>query len=135
MCFSGKADGSLQLSEFESRSSFHATRLNSTTFRIVEQDAFGERPFIYVKIYADVLVVVDTGCNAPKDADLPVTSLRQYLEAFPVHENNNEPLNQGGRQPYLIILSHCHYDHIGTYFAETCSSFRDNWVIICSETY
>ena len=38
-----------------------------------------------------------------------ITRLRLFLEAFPVPENDDKPLNPGGERDYLIILSHCHY--------------------------
>jgi glyoxylase-like metal-dependent hydrolase (beta-lactamase superfamily II) len=40
------------------------------------------------------------------------TQLRHYLESYPISVNNNSPLNPHGEKPYLIILTHCHYDHL-----------------------
>ncbi|OJJ01965.1 hypothetical protein ASPVEDRAFT_41497 [Aspergillus versicolor CBS 583.65] len=93
---------------------FEPHQLTGNIFRLVEHDSFDEHPFIYIKLYPDVIVIIDTGCNAPHEADSQqVSSLRQFLENVPVPENNGEPLNPGGQLPYLILLSHCHYDHIG----------------------
>jgi glyoxylase-like metal-dependent hydrolase (beta-lactamase superfamily II) len=83
-----------------------------TTFLIIEDDSYGEQPHIYVKIYPDLVFISDTGCNSPRQRNMAVTSLRQYLETFPVPANNGSPLNPNGGKPYLILCTHCHYDHI-----------------------
>lgn len=50
-------------------SSFTASRVNPSTFLIVERDLYGEHPFIYVKIHPDkpVIVLSDTGCDEPAE--------------------------------------------------------------------
>lgn len=96
-----------------SKTSFRAVRLNSKTFKVVEEDEFGERPFIYVKVYEKVIVIVDTGCDAPRNRSVEVSSLPEFLESVPVSDNGGAPINPEARLPYLVLLSHCHYDHIG----------------------
>src|SRR6187402_1586853 len=92
--------------------SFISRRVNSSTFLIIEDDDFGEQPHIYVKLYPDHLVITDTGCNTPRQKDRTLTSLRQYLETWPLSINGDECLNPKGKKRYIIICSHCHYDHI-----------------------
>jgi glyoxylase-like metal-dependent hydrolase (beta-lactamase superfamily II) len=93
---------------------FTCRRLNDTTFLIVEEDKWGESPFIYVKVHPTVLVVIDTGCGgAAKDRDAQLTSLREFIETYPVVDNGNQPLNAESQKGYIVICSHCHYDHIG----------------------
>lgn len=71
-------------------------------------------PFIYAKIYTSVLVLVDTGCGgAARDPSVQLTSLREFIETYPVADNDNVPLNQGGTKEYAVVCTHCHYDHIG----------------------
>jgi glyoxylase-like metal-dependent hydrolase (beta-lactamase superfamily II) len=41
------------------------------------------------------------------------TRLREYLETYPIEENDNRPLNPNGELQYYVICTHCHYDHIG----------------------
>lgn len=113
------------LVESSSVTSFTATRLNKTTFRLVEDDRHIERPMVYVKLYATCIVVIDTGCNSPRNEELPVTSLRRFIETVPLDQNEGMPLNPDGRLPYYILLSHCHYDHIGMFIILTLS-------LICS---
>jgi glyoxylase-like metal-dependent hydrolase (beta-lactamase superfamily II) len=93
-------------------SSFITRRVNSSTFLIIEDDKYGEQPYIYVKIYPGHLLITDTGCNAPRSETPTLTSLRGYLETYPIPLNNHQCLNPRGQKKYIIICSHCHYDHI-----------------------
>lgn len=61
-------------------------------------------------MYPDLLLITDTGCNAPREDNLKISSLRRYLEEFPVEDD--KPLNEGGQKDYVILCSHSHYDHI-----------------------
>jgi glyoxylase-like metal-dependent hydrolase (beta-lactamase superfamily II) len=92
--------------------SFVSRRVNASTFLIIEDDDYGEHPHIYVKVYPDYLLITDTGCNTPRDKDRSLVSLRQYLETYPLSFNNDQCLNPDGTKRYVIICSHCHYDHI-----------------------
>ena len=101
----------------EEESYFSCKRLNATTFVVVEWDRFEEKPFIYAKICKDigVLVLSDTGCGGDSAAKLG--TLRAFLENHPVPENGHVPLNPCHEKnkhslEYVVILTHCHYDHI-----------------------
>ena len=97
---------------------FVCTRVNSTTFVIVEDDEYAEHPFIYVKIYENLVILSDTGCGGSADApELSHISLRYFIETSPIVANGGQPLNprqENGKpsKQYLIICTHCHYDHI-----------------------
>jgi hypothetical protein len=43
--------------------SFIIRRVNGSTFLIIEDDGYGEQPYIYVKVYPKYLLVTDTGAN------------------------------------------------------------------------
>jgi hypothetical protein len=93
---------------------FFANKLNDTTFVIVEDDKWNENPYIYVKLTPNSLVLIDTGCGgAAKDPSVELSSLRTFIETFPVADNAGEPLNEKGTRNYVIICTHCHFDHIG----------------------
>lgn len=94
---------------------FHTTKLNATTFVIREEDIYQDYPLIYVKIFSEppLLLLSDTGnAGYGLPPSIKLTSLRRYLETFPVPSNSDRPLNPSGKLPYLIICTHCHNDHI-----------------------
>lgn len=98
-----------------------ATRCSAWVIR--EHDVNGRQPYIYAKVChatksqseSGFIVLSDTGCgtataNVPKSLSSPamqtkpdVCNLRTFLECT---------INPGGKLPYLIILTHCHWDHI-----------------------
>jgi len=92
---------------------FTASRVGNSIFKIVEDDIYSEQPIIYVRIYYSVILVIDSGCGgAARDPTVTIKSLRMFLETWPVADNGNRPLNNGGVKPYLLVQTHCHYDHI-----------------------
>ena len=97
---------------------FKAWRLTTTTFVINEhKDSYDERPLIYAKLLLEHehMVIIDTGCGgATEDPKIDLKSLRTFIETVQIRGNDDKPLNEGGRMKYIIVLTHCHYDHICT---------------------
>ncbi|KAI9000581.1 beta-lactamase-like protein [Trametes punicea] len=95
---------------------FTARRLAPTTFLVTEvEDIYGEHPFIYAKLVpaARTLLLLDTGCGgATRNPDASFKRLRDFLEQAPLADNAGRPLNARGEMEYVVVLSHCHYDHI-----------------------
>ena len=106
------------------KAAFKARRLTATTFVITEyMDIYHEQPLIYVKRVpsAGVILILDTGCGgATADPDVGVRSLREYIETVPISDNADEPLNKDCEMRYIVVLSHCHYDHIRAYIHRAC---------------
>lgn len=94
---------------------FTCSRLNATIFVIHENDKYQEHPFIYVKIYdyPRLVVIADTGCGGGDEDRENHCNLKDYIETHPVTANGGKPLNPlEAERGYLIICTHCHYDHI-----------------------
>ncbi|KAF1932774.1 uncharacterized protein M421DRAFT_249132 [Didymella exigua CBS 183.55] len=94
---------------------FTIRQINRTTFLIRELDRFDENPNIYVKKHTEILadgrtvnllIVNDTGCGTSVSSKLSRTG-QWNIRTFIDHH-----LNPSSSIPYLVILSHCHYDHI-----------------------
>ena len=87
---------------------------------ITEDDRFGDKPFIYAKIYEGppLIVLSDTGSGGrPGSGSSSPDTLRSFIETHPVPDNDDRPLNprlENGEpcRKYLIICTHCHYDHV-----------------------
>jgi glyoxylase-like metal-dependent hydrolase (beta-lactamase superfamily II) len=78
-------------------------------------DIYDEHPQIFVKLFplVQTILVIDTGCGgATGDRDTEITSLRKYIEEVELDCNGGKPLNEGGRMEYVVVATHCHYDHI-----------------------
>jgi len=106
-------------SENKGLAAFTARRLTQTTFLIVEwDDIYNEHPFIYAKVVpsANTILILDTGCGgATYNPDISLKCLREFIETIPIPDNHGKPLNDGGRMKYIVVESHCHYDHIRTF--------------------
>lgn len=105
------------------------TNSTSSTYLIREHDEFGEFPNIYAKVYYKqptrlpiVIVLSDSGTgldvkneaivchgkNDPQNRQIPSSSTRYWnIETFLA-----SALNPGHVAPYVVLTTHCHYDHI-----------------------
>ena len=117
---------------------FSYKKINDTTYVIIENDEYGEKPFIYAKLCErdDTLILSDTGCGGGTEG--ASSSLRAFLETCPLPENDSLPLNPrlGNGKPlrqYLIIMTHCHYDHILGISQFQDARGSDNLSILASE--
>ncbi|KAK9379102.1 beta-lactamase-like protein [Kockiozyma suomiensis] len=98
-------------------SCFSWTKLNSTIYRIVQEDSLGDLPFIYVKVYPTLLLLVDTGSgpNHCKDPTVSEKSIRSFIEKNLAAEGRLLTA-EGEKKQWLIFITHTHYDHIGGMF-------------------
>jgi glyoxylase-like metal-dependent hydrolase (beta-lactamase superfamily II) len=95
---------------------FSIRKLNQSTYLIRECDNYGEYPHIYAKFCygtsksgerSAVIVLSDTGCatttSYPSGKEPEAWDIGTFLEYT---------INPGNQIPYLVITTHCHYDHI-----------------------
>jgi len=114
---------------------FKASRLTPSTFLIIEHsDVYSEHPFIYAKIIpsANTIVIIDTGCGgATNDETINLKSLREFIETVGIEDNEGDkPLNEGGKMRYIVVLSHCHYDHICRSLCIPVHARRNNLMLV-----
>lgn len=89
---------------------YSISKLNNSTHLIIQNDKYLEYPYIYVKQYTDprLLVVIDTGCGAHNGKDKsPAVELKTFIE-----ENVGPQYGQDDYD-FMVICTHCHFDHIG----------------------
>ncbi|KAK9465074.1 beta-lactamase-like protein [Lipomyces arxii] len=96
--------------------------LNPSTYRVVQNDILKELPFIYVKVYPTLLLLVDTGCgpNHCMDPTVEEKSIRSYIETNLEAEGRltyvDPETNETKNKHWLVFITHTHYDHIGGLF-------------------
>jgi glyoxylase-like metal-dependent hydrolase (beta-lactamase superfamily II) len=111
---------------------FTIRQLNPSTHLIRETDRYSEFPHIYAKTVfltrgstrPALIILSDTGCGTnlnPRSnfstiirPELNSSKLSQHL---PDHDYNlanflRATINPNGEIPYLVVTTHCHYDHI-----------------------
>lgn len=94
----------------ESLKGWNVSRLSENVWCAVEADPWGQIPFVYIIVGVDKIVVIDTGTGKH--------NIKQLIDDF----INKDSL------PYLILLTHIHFDHIGgvKYFNDS-----DNLIDVC----
>ncbi|KAJ9611378.1 hypothetical protein H2200_004562 [Cladophialophora chaetospira] len=111
---------------------------SSNAWLIREHDQYGEFPHIYAKICSSktrepgtqelrVILLSDTGCgtevsNTKFSSDTAASCGVEIEDGFIIVRREHEvwnirtfleyTINPGGKIPYLVIATHCHYDHI-----------------------
>ena len=111
---------------------FTIRQLNPSTHLIRETDKYNEYPHIYVKTVflpkgstrAALLILSDTGCgtNPVSRSNFstiirPEPTTSSHHKHPPDHDYNlanflRATINPNGEIPYLVVTTHCHYDHI-----------------------
>jgi glyoxylase-like metal-dependent hydrolase (beta-lactamase superfamily II) len=88
---------------------YTCSKLNSLTYLIIHNNKYLEFPYIYLKVYAhpSLLIVVDTGCGAHNAAAGTHVELKDFIEGYIL-------LDIGVKKyEYMVICTHCHFDHVG----------------------
>jgi glyoxylase-like metal-dependent hydrolase (beta-lactamase superfamily II) len=105
--------------------SIRPMNVESSLFLIREKDKYGEYPNIYAKIVSSdhhkshpvgigdplMIVLCDTGCGT----NIELRGSHRYNETQKVWNLGSfleATINPRNTLPYMVITSHCHYDHI-----------------------
>ncbi|KAH7911088.1 Metallo-hydrolase oxidoreductase [Hygrophoropsis aurantiaca] len=116
MISSHQSERRATVTKMDNLPAFTTRRLTGSTFLITEwDDIWNEHPFIYIKIVptTNTILVADTGCGGKThNPAINLTSLREYIETVGVADNEGKPLNENGTMKYVVVQTHCHYDHI-----------------------
>ncbi|KAK4552530.1 hypothetical protein LTR86_010374 [Recurvomyces mirabilis] len=102
---------------------YTSQQLNLSTYLVIHNDKYLEFPFIYVKLYEDIklAVVVDTGCgkNYGKGGRGPA-ELKDFIAQKIIDKHAGRDatksfsrLRQASGYDFMVICTHCHFDHIG----------------------
>eukprot|EP00929_Paragymnodinium_shiwhaense_P046222 TRINITY_DN23531_c0_g1_i1.p1 TRINITY_DN23531_c0_g1~~TRINITY_DN23531_c0_g1_i1.p1 ORF type:complete len:302 (+),score=42.34 TRINITY_DN23531_c0_g1_i1:425-1330(+) len=73
---------------------FRVRRLSDRVLCVIESDAFGEVPHMYVVLGKDKMIIIDTGCNTG--------DVREFVKSLP----------EAASLKALVVNTHVHYDHI-----------------------
>jgi len=77
-------------------STYFVERIGKRVWKIVENDHFGQYPFIYVIRGVDKIIFIDTGTGHP-------SNIKKFVDS------NFNP----NKLPYVLALTHIHFDHVG----------------------
>lgn len=110
---------------------FTIRQLNPSTHLIREKDKYAEFPHIYAKVVFQtrgstrpaLIVLSDSGCGTSKPFDHFTSSTSCDLKCYEVRKIAHhgtydlgnflrQTINPNGKIPYLVVTTHCHYDHI-----------------------
>lgn len=97
---------------------YTCSQLNPSTYLIIHNDTFKEYPYIYVKIYPsplNLIVIFDTGCGtANTQHDATPQDLKDFIkQTFLDTQLNSVDHSSDPNWEYIVICTHCHFDHIG----------------------
>jgi len=87
-------------------------QLSERTFLVVENDPYGQYPFLYVIVAEDKCILIDSGCGTADYRDFVTSRI------------NKKNL------PYLVINTHVHFDHVGGNHC-FCGSRKSGCIDIC----
>lgn len=78
-------------------------RLSERVWLVVEDDRFGEHPFLYIIVGAARVVLIDTGVGTADYAAFVDRFLRSARVGRP----------EAAALPRFVVNTHCHFDHMG----------------------
>lgn len=115
---------------------YYSSRLNESTYIVVHRDKLSEYPYIYVKLYHEpsLVVVFDTGCGADSTHNEDeAQDLKDFIQTdllSAAYETSGDPGNGIRESDWMVICTHCHFDHIGG-----IQSFADAGAAILASGY
>lgn len=91
---------------------YYADLINDSTYRLINHDSYVEYPFIYVKLYPELplVVVVDTGVGASNNAEgTQPQEVKSFIETEILAKHPIQ-CEEGKTWEFLVVCTHCHFD-------------------------
>lgn len=92
---------------------FFTEQLSDICFKVVENDPYGQYPFLYVVVGSDKCILIDTGCGKTFTSKNSISFFSHFHSPFLLGSGDylsflDKTINLK-RLPYFVICTHIHF--------------------------